>query len=72
MDHGRDVDFEKPFMEQFKELFWSVPAAAVNNARSINCEFTNQSQNNNNCYFLTCSNLNSTAISVCGINQPLC
>lgn len=56
MDYAREVDFGKPFMEQFKDLLHCVPAAALNNARSINCEFTNQSQNNNNCYFITCSN----------------
>lgn len=55
-DFARDFDFSRPFFDQFRELFHQVPLLALNNARSENCEFTNQSQDNKNSYLIVASN----------------
>ena len=54
--YGRDVDFSRPFFEQWSELFHATPQIAMNNQMSENCEFTNQSQENKDCYMIFCSN----------------
>ncbi len=53
--YGREFDFSRPFFEQFAELYKVVPQIAMNNQGSENCEFTNQSQNNKDCYLIFCS-----------------
>lgn len=55
MDYGKDFDFSKTFFEQFGELFRVVPQIAMQNFGSENSEYTNQSQNNKDCYLITCS-----------------
>lgn len=54
--YARDIDFSRPFFEQWAELLRVVPQVALNNQRSENSEFTNQSERNKDCYMLTCSN----------------
>src|SRR5438046_1733622 len=44
--YGRNVDFSRPFFEQWAELFRAAPQLAMNNQLSENCEYTNQSQRN--------------------------
>lgn len=56
--YGRDFDFSRPFFDQFKELFYAVPQLCVNHSQSENCEFTNQSQRNKDCYLIVASNHN--------------
>lgn len=57
LNFGRDFDFSQLFFEQFKALFYEVPQIQLNNSRSINSEYTNQSHDNKNCYLLVaCSN----------------
>lgn len=58
LQHGRSFDFGRGFFPQFQELFVSVPQLAINNSQSENSEFTNQSQNNKNCYLIVASNFN--------------
>ena len=53
--YGRDIDFNRPFFEQWAELFRDVPQIAMNNQQSENCEYTNQSQRNKDCYMVFCS-----------------
>lgn len=54
-NYGRDFDFSRPFFDQFKELLFTVPQLSLNNAQSENCEYTNQSQRNKNCYLIVSS-----------------
>jgi len=54
--YGRDMDFSRPFFEQWAELFRATPQIAMNNQMSENCEYTNQSQQNKDCYLVFCSN----------------
>ncbi len=53
--YGKEMDFSRPFFEQWAELFRVMPQLAMNNQNSENCEFTNQSQNNKDCYMVFCS-----------------
>ena len=57
-DYSRDFDFSRPFFDQFKELFNAVPQLCINHSQSENCEYTNQSQRNKDCYLIVASNHN--------------
>ncbi len=52
MEHGQEIDFSRLFFEQFDELSKKVPHIAIANAKSINSEYTNQSEENKDCYIL--------------------
>ncbi len=55
--YGRDFDFLNPFFEQYEELRRVVPHLALVNSNSVNSEYTNQSNNNKECYMLVTSDL---------------
>ena len=55
LSFGREIDFSRPFFEQFKELRFSVPRVALANSNSVNSEYTNQTDSNKNCYMITAS-----------------
>jgi hypothetical protein len=49
--YAKDYDFSKPFFEQFKELFMSVPRLGIIQQHvNINSEYTNRASENKNCY----------------------
>lgn len=50
MSYGREVDTDRPFFEQFRELMRSVPHIGVLLSNVQNSEFTNQSYNTRDCY----------------------
>ena len=51
LDYGRDFDFNRPFFEQFQELFLAVPKLnLIQDGTSENCEYTNYGHQNKNCY----------------------
>lgn len=52
LDYGRDFDFSRPFFEQYKELSDAVPRLNIQNTKSENCEYTNYSSENKNCYMV--------------------
>ena len=52
LSYGRDFDFSRPFFEQFHELNLAVPKSAIQNAKSENCDYTNYSAENKNCYLV--------------------
>lgn len=58
LDYGRDFDFNRPFFEQFKEHRFTVPRIALTNTNSINSEYTNQANDNKNCYMCEASSFN--------------
>ncbi|MGC9603136.1 MAG: hypothetical protein ABSF47_01545 [Minisyncoccia bacterium] len=58
MEYGRDLDFNRPFFDQYEELRRLVPHLALVNSRSVNSEYTNQSQDNKDCYMLVTSGSN--------------
>ncbi|MBI5621582.1 hypothetical protein HY933_01800 [Candidatus Falkowbacteria bacterium] len=62
LSFGREFDFSRPFFEQYGEMKNLVPRIALSSAHSINSEYTNQAQNNKNCYLITSSNGNEDCI----------
>jgi len=50
LDYGMEIDFNKPFFEQFSELMKKVPRLAIVNKKSENSEYCNYSYANKNCY----------------------
>lgn len=54
-EFGRDYDFSKPFLLQFKELQNVVPRIALQQNNCVNSEYTNQVGNCKNCYLISSS-----------------
>jgi len=52
MEYGRDYDFNKPFFEQFKELFEFVPRSNLNTCNLINCDYCEVTSDSKNCYLI--------------------
>ncbi len=50
MAHGQEIDWNRPFFDQMKELQLKVPRLALLQKNSENCDFTNHCENNRNCY----------------------
>lgn len=50
--YGREIDFTRPFFQQFADLLYAVPKPAIFNASSENSTYTNYSAGNKNCYLL--------------------
>jgi len=56
---GLDIDVEKPFLEQFRDLKLQVPRAAVVYQGDLNgSEYCNRASYNKNCYLLVRANYN--------------
>jgi hypothetical protein len=56
--YGRDIDFSRPFFEQFRELQNGVPLMALFNddgVGSVNCEYTQNVTFAKNCYMVSMS-----------------
>jgi hypothetical protein len=62
LDYGRDFDFSKSFFEQYEDLRRVTPHLAMVNSNSVNSEYTNQSQNNKDCYMLFTSGDNEKSM----------
>jgi hypothetical protein len=58
ISYGVDVDFSKPFLQQFKELQNKVPRLYAFVFQNINSEYTNGSAFNKNCHLLFVSDHN--------------
>lgn len=56
LSYARDIDFSKTFFEQFLELHNSVPHVALVGSNNVNCEYSNQCQNNRDCYMVSAAN----------------
>jgi len=52
LDFGQKYDFEKPFFEQFGDLFRKVPLQALSNINSVNSDYANFVSDNKNCYLV--------------------
>lgn len=58
MDHAKEYDFTRPFLEQWKELLYSVPAPALINLRDIESDYCNFTYESKNCYLNFASDMN--------------
>jgi hypothetical protein len=55
LDYGKDFNFSQPFFEQLGELFKKIPRRALYQDFAVDSEYTNQSNNNKDCYMLVTS-----------------
>ncbi len=53
LDYGQGFDFNRPFFEQYEELRRKVPHLSLVNSNSVNSEYSNQSQDNKDCYMVS-------------------
>ncbi|MFA6586206.1 MAG: hypothetical protein WCS86_03555 [Candidatus Paceibacterota bacterium] len=56
-EYGKNYDPSKSFLEQFKELFYTVPMLAMQNddgIASLNCQYTYDLAFSKNCYLVMC------------------
>ena len=60
--YGRGIDFSKTFFDQYEELRLATPHLALVNSNSVNSEYTNQSNNNKDCYMLVTSDQSEKCI----------
>ncbi|PIR48585.1 hypothetical protein COU80_02645 [Candidatus Peregrinibacteria bacterium CG10_big_fil_rev_8_21_14_0_10_55_24] len=52
-DFGRDIDFTRPFFEQFKELRDSLPAQGLDmQGNVVNCDYIHYAGSSKNCYLI--------------------
>lgn len=52
-DYGREIDFTKPFFDQYRELQLKVPRIALFNVNPFNSNYCQQAYGNKNCYLCT-------------------
>ncbi|PIR44156.1 hypothetical protein COV23_01205 [Candidatus Wolfebacteria bacterium CG10_big_fil_rev_8_21_14_0_10_31_9] len=50
LQYGKDYDFSRPFLEQYKELLFSTPHISLQNSNLINSDWVNQETDDKNCY----------------------
>lgn len=50
--YGRDIDWNRSLLEQWNDLRHAVPQQALVRFNSENCDYTNMSGDNKNCYLL--------------------
>mgnify|MGYP001604330363 CR=1 FL=1 len=69
LDYGRAYTPSRPFMEQFKAVWDSVPKVALVYIRSTNSEYTNISADSKNCYMIVESSNNENCTHCYWIQQ---
>jgi hypothetical protein len=57
LSYGKDFDFSRTFFEQYEDLRRATPHVAMVNSSSVNSEYTNQAQDNKDCYMLFTSGI---------------
>ncbi len=55
LDYGQEIDFSRPFFEQFKALQLKVPRLYALMVNNENCEYTNGTQQCKDCYMIFAS-----------------
>ncbi len=53
--YGRDIDFARPFFEQYAELQRAVPRMSIVNLQNENSPYTSHTGYSKSCYLLPCS-----------------
>jgi CxxC-x17-CxxC domain-containing protein len=64
-DFGMEFDFNRPFFEQFRELMEKVPHIPLLIGDCENCEYTNYSLGNKNCYLISAADWNEDSYYAC-------
>jgi hypothetical protein len=60
--YGKNYDFNKPFLEQFKELLQGVPQGNLVAENNINSDFSNFMTNSKDCYLISGGNSNESIL----------
>lgn len=55
LKYGREIDFTRPFFEQYWELQKAVPRMLIVNLENENCPYTTHTGYSKNCYLIPCS-----------------
>jgi len=50
--YAKDIDWDRPFLHQVKELWEVVPQSGIFVNNSVQCEYTNAAFNSKNCYLV--------------------
>lgn len=50
LSFGQDIDWNRPFFDQFTDLYRAVPHLALINVKNENCDYANQCGWSKNCY----------------------
>jgi len=68
--YGRDIDFTRPFFEQFRELDLAAPHPALfkDYMRDVNSDYTNYAGQNKNCYLIFDADENEEVMYAYGTN----
>ena len=61
-EYAKDYDSSKPFLEQWNELWNTVPKPSLVSTRAVNCDYLNFAADNKNCYMIVESSNNEDAI----------
>jgi hypothetical protein len=64
IQYGKEFDSQKPFFEQFDEIRKNVPRVALLQRNPENANYTNDSENNKNCYMCFTSRENENCLYV--------
>lgn len=62
MDYGQEIDFTKPFFEQLKTLWCSVPDVALLNINPVNSDYCSITEGNKNCYLVVGGDFNENVM----------
>ena len=57
-DYGREIDFTRPFFEQFEELLHAAPLLGLTGLNNENSDYINNGTSNKNCYLTAAANYN--------------
>ncbi len=52
LSYAKEVNFNRPFLQQIKELWQEVPDVALFNINPVNSEYCSITEGNKNCYFV--------------------
>lgn len=69
LSYGRDFDFTRPFFPQFDELYQAVPKLSLESLENENCNFTNLTNWNKDCYMIFEADQNQRAYYSCYLSQ---
>ncbi len=69
MSYGQEYDFNKPFLEQFKQLMLNVPRPHNFNLNSVNCDYCTGTYNCKNCYLCIGNRSEDCLYSAVGLSR---
>lgn len=71
--YGQEIDWRRPFFEQFHELQLKVPRLALTNIKPENSDYCNMTEGNKNCYLLFGGDFNEDCLyGVLGMHNRSC